>query len=182
MKQVSLKQYVDDSIDSVVSIDWSRAEQLEVEPSGCPDLPPGGSRFYELPEIFSTMKNFRGVEKDFSDYLYQNERLELIRAPSLKLESRPGENAADFSVRINDVIREQKDHAAEKVLKSFGIKRERLERKLESARVKIEKEKSDVTARTTDTIISIGSAVLGAFFGRKVMSTGDYFPHGKRYS
>lgn len=37
--------------------------------------------------------------------------------------------------------------------------------------MKIDKEKSDVSAKTTDTIISFGTAVLGAFLGRKAISS-----------
>ncbi len=172
VRQLRLKLYLDETVNSAVSIDWSRGEPLEIDLTNCPETAPVGSSFYELPELFFTMKNFRGYEKDFSDYLYQSQRLELIRAPSLKLESRPGESAADFTVRIADWCREQKDHAATKLLAAFATKRERLEKHLERALVKIEKEKSDVSARTTDTVISIGTAVLGAFFGRKVMSSG----------
>ena len=37
--------------------------------------------------------------------------------------------------------------------------------------LKIDKEKSDVSSKTADTFISFGTAVLGAFFGRKALST-----------
>ena len=169
LKKCDLRLYLDELFDAV---EWDRAEPFDIDTRKCPASPPAGSLFYELPEQFSSLVNLRSLEKDFADFLYHTERLELLRAPSLKLESRPGENSADFSVRIADLCREQKDEAAEKVMKSFNVKRERLDKRLERALVKVDKEKSDVTAKTTDTIISFGTAVLGAFFGRKAISAG----------
>ena len=169
VEEVSLRLYLDDSFDDPR---WEQAESCEIRLDDCRDLPPQDSYFYDIPKELSQIRSFRAFEKDFSDFLYQNRRLELLRAPALKLESRPGESESDFRVRIADLSREQKEAAAEKVLKSFATKRQRLEKSLERALLKIEKEKGDVTQKTTDTIISIGTAVLGAFFGRKVMSTG----------
>ena len=40
-----------------------------------------------------------------------------------------------------------------------------------SAYAKLEKEESDVSTKTTDTILSFGTAVLGAFLGRKRLSS-----------
>ena len=168
LKQCDLRLYLDRSFSAA---DWKDAEPLEVDIDDCPDSAPGESSFYELPELFSSIKDLRNFEKEFSDFLYQNERLELFRAPAIKLESGPGESEAEFLVRVADHMREQKDIAAEKLLAQFNTKRQQLEKKLDSSLLKIEKEKGDVTSKTTDTLLSIGTAVLGAFFGRKALST-----------
>ena len=168
LSRVTLRLYLDESFDEP---DWHAAEPLEAQLDSCADTSPEGSRFYALPQGFSAMKNFRGWEKDLSDHLYQNQRLHLLRVPSLKMESRPGETEADFQVRIADRLREDKDAAVEKLADKFQIKRERLEKKLDSAYAKLEKEKGDVSAKTTDTILSFGTAVLGAFMGRKKLSS-----------
>ena len=169
VENVNIRVYLDQTFDNAR---WEQAEASGINLDDCQDIPPRDSFFYDIPKVFSQINSFRTFEKEFSDFLYQNRRLELLRAPALKLESRPGESEADFRVRIADLSREQKDTAAEKVLKTFATKRQRLEKSLERALVKIEKEKGDVTQKTTDTIISIGTAVLGAFFGRKAISTG----------
>ena len=93
------------------------------------------------------------------------------RAPSLKMESRPGESEPDFQVRIADRLREDKEAAVEKLVDKFQVKKDRLVKKLDSAYAKLEKEKSDVSTKTTDTILSFGTAVLGAFLGRKKLSS-----------
>ena len=168
LSRVDLRLYIDDTFDEP---DWHSAERLQAELDSCADKPPEGSRFYGLPQGFSSLKNFRVWEKDLSNHLYQNQRLHLLRVPSLKMESRPGETEADFQVRIADRLREDKEAAVEKLADKFQTKRERLEKKLDSAYAKLEKEKGDVSAKTTDTILSFGTAVLGAFMGRKKLSS-----------
>ncbi len=160
--------YLDETSDD---LQWSDAEPLTINLDECTDAPPDGSSFYGLPGAFSSLKSLQTYEKDFSNHLYQTQRLELLRAPSLKLESRPGESEADFAVRIRDGLREQKEAAAEKLLAGFKTRRDRLQKKLDTALARIEKEKSDVSVRTTDTLISFGTAVLGAFLGRKALSS-----------
>ena len=76
-----------------------------------------------------------------------------------------------LQIRIADRLREDKEAAVEKLADKFQTKRERLEKKLDSAYAKLEKEKGDVSAKTTDTILSFGTAVLGAFMGRKKLSS-----------
>ncbi|BDD88507.1 ATP-binding protein [Desulfofustis limnaeus] len=151
--------------------EWRHAESLPVELEACPTAPPEGSRYRPLPSSLSARKDLQIFARDYGDHLYQHERLELLRAPDLKLESRPGESEADFRVRIADCLRETKEGAAEKILKSFQGKRERLEKQLEAAALKVDKERGDVSARKTDTLISFGSAILGAFLGRKALSS-----------
>ncbi len=163
-----LRIYLDESF---TEPDWQEAEAFDLALQDCPAAAPAGSLFYSLPHLFTSLKNLKQFERDFADYLYQTQRMELLRAPSLKLESRPGESRADFGVRVADQLRELKDEAAEKLMRSYKTKRERLDDKLERARAKTEQEKSDVSAKTTDTILSFGTAVLGAFFGRKAMSS-----------
>ncbi|MBT8353168.1 MAG: DUF87 domain-containing protein [Desulfofustis sp.] len=168
VSRVNFRLYLDESFGEP---DWTDAEPLAAELDSCPDKSPEGSRFSILPQGFSSLKNFRGWEKDFSNHLYQNQRLHLLRAPSLKMESKPGESEADFKVRIADRLREDKDAAVEKLAGKFQLQKERLEKKLDSAYAKLEKEKGDVSAKTTDTILSFGTAVLGAFMGRKKLSS-----------
>lgn len=167
LKSHNVRLYLDESFDEP---QWQEAELSEINLAECADTPPLASSFFSLPEMFSSCKDLKAIEKGFADYLYQNKRLELLRAPSLKLESRPGETETEFSVRIADYLKEKKELAAEKVLGSFQLKRQRLEKRLDSALLKIDKEKSDVSSKTADTFISFGTAVLGAFFGRKALS------------
>ena len=93
-----------------------------------------------VPAAITGARSLQTFDKGFRDYLYQNERLELQRVAALKLESRPGESVGDFRVRLQDVLREKKAAAVEKLQKSYGVKQQRLEDQLQKAMYRLEKE------------------------------------------
>ncbi len=147
--------------------EWQEAEPMECALNDCSSSPPDESCYYPLPASVSRLKNLKTLQKSFTDYLYQTERLELFRVRSLKLESRPGESQGDFKVRLQDALREKKDAAVLKLKKSYGTKQKRVEQQLQKALHRLEKEQTDVKTRTTDTVLSFGIAIVGALFGRR---------------
>ncbi|MFW2365578.1 MAG: ATP-binding protein [Desulforhopalus sp.] len=152
---------------------WESSETAGYSLDVCRHEPPSESIFYPLPSGFEKLKNLRGLTKDFADYLYQNKKLELFRVQGTRFESEPNESLADFKVRFSDYLREEKDAAVEQLRKKYKTKQDRLEQKMNRALDKVAKEKIDVRAKTTDSLISFGVAVVGAFFGRKTFSTAN---------
>lgn len=165
--QVQSRIYLDDGFDQP---DWDDGEELPYTEEDLADDAPGGSSYYPLPDVFSSIKNLQGFRKTYGEYLYQNQRLELFRVTPLKLESAVGESLADFKVRLADFLREKKEQEVIKLEEKYRTKQQRLESQIDRAADKVEKEKMDVKSKTTDTILSFGAAVLGAFFGRKKVS------------
>ncbi|MEN8122994.1 MAG: hypothetical protein ABFS35_21825, partial [Bacteroidota bacterium] len=123
------------------------------------------SKFYSLPAFIEELKSFKSLEKDFSDYLYRSNKLELYKCTALKAESKPGETIRDFKIKITGIIRDKKAEAVEKLRKKYSTKGDRLQDKYARLRIKLQKEKSDVSAKQTDTAMSLGMAVLGSFLG-----------------
>ncbi|MFT5699569.1 MAG: hypothetical protein ACI8ZB_002429 [Desulforhopalus sp.] len=150
--------------------DWENAVDAEYSLGDCSPAPISESSYYPLPTGFADLKDLSTLSKSFSDHLYQNKKLELFRVASLSLESESGETVGDFKVRLGDYLREKKEEAVEKLESKYRIKQDRLEQKITSAMAKVEKEEQDVQSKTTDSIISFGAAVIGAFFGRKAFS------------
>jgi hypothetical protein len=167
---VDLRLYLDASFSNP---DWEGAEEAPYSLDDCRSEPPSESVYYPLPPGFLKLKNLSGLAKDFSDYLYQNKRLELFRVPGTAFESEPDESLADFKVRFSDYQREQKDAAVEQLRKKYQSRQDRLEQQLSRAMEKVDKERVDVRTKTTDSLISIGVAVVGAFFGRKSLSAAN---------
>ncbi len=150
--------------------DWAAAEECPWPLSQCTAQPPSNSSFYALPSSVAQLKDFRELTKSFTDHLYQNQKLELFRVAALKLESQPGESLGDFKVRLADVLRGRKDIEVEKLRQTSGVRQKRLEDQIGAAMDRVAKEKVDVASKTTDTVISFGAAVIGAFLGRKAFS------------
>lgn len=153
--------------------DWESSYGAEYSLDDCVSSPPSKSRYYALPEGFSDLDSLKGLAKSFADHLYQNRKLELYRVAPLRLESDPDEGYAEFTVRVGDVLRERKEKAVEKMEAKYKAKQERLEQRLLRAMAKVEKEQQDVASKTTDSLISFGAAIVGAFFGRKTLSAGN---------
>ncbi len=169
VKEISCRLYLDEAF---IRPDWSKVEENPYPESACIRQPPSASTFYALPPTITELKDLSGLQKTFADHLYQSEQLELYRAPALKLESKPGESLGDFKVRLADLLREQKDAAVEALQQKYGARQKALEQKLAASIDRLAKEKVDVQAKTTDTLISLGVAVVGAFLGRRAMSAG----------
>jgi hypothetical protein len=149
---------------------WSASEEFDFDLDSCGMTPPKGSFFCSLPPEINTSKNFKRYEKDFSDFLYYSQKLPLLTVSSLHMESHPGEAEADFMVRVGDRLREEKEAAIDKQVRKYNSQRQRIASKLKRAYAKLEKEQYDVSQRKTETLVSFGTAILGAFLGRKTVS------------
>ncbi len=153
--------------------EWQDAESAAFALADCRTEPPTDSLYFPLPPSFARLKNLRGITKTFTDYLYHDERLPLFRVKDSDFESKPHETLRDFKVRLGDHLREQKDQAVEKLKQKYQTRQDRLEQKLKKALDRLDKEKGDVRAKTTDSLVSFGLAVVGAFFGRKTFSAAN---------
>ena len=123
--------------------------------------------FANLPNIIKEASSLKELEKDFTDYLYQNNKLTLYRVSSLKLESNFGENLDKFKIKINDTLSDKKEEDKEKLIQKFEKKRDIIDRRYQRALVKLEKEEEDVSSKTTGLVMSIGMAILDSFLGTK---------------
>ncbi|MBU3013649.1 DUF87 domain-containing protein [Poseidonibacter lekithochrous] len=126
--------------------------------------------YYEVPSFLQNEREIKKVQKDFSDYVYRNNKLILFKNTTLKLTSKQDESIKDFKLRVQDRLNEKMDEEVEKLQTKFEKAENSLEKKLEKLLVKLEKEKNQASAKTTNTLISIGTSILGAFFGKSILS------------
>lgn len=149
----------------IKGIDFRRGEDLKVDLRLYDKKPLEQSKFYPLPKFVEEMKSFKTLEKEFSDYLYRTNKLELYKCTALKAESKPGEHIDDFKIKIIELIRDKKSDAVDRLRKKYGAKGDRLQDKYARLKTRLAKERADVSAKQTDTAMSFGMAVLGTFLG-----------------
>ena len=130
------------------------------------------SNYYPLPKFLLDLRSFKSITKEVNDYFYYNNELVLYKAPRLKLISKQDESLEDFKIRVKDRLNEQYDENLEKLKVKFEKEKDRIESKLHTLQNRLEREKLDLKAKTTDTIISIGASIFGAFFGRTSSNIG----------
>ncbi|MCF6185178.1 MAG: DUF87 domain-containing protein [Bacteroidales bacterium] len=147
------------------SLDFAEGENFDFDIDLFDKKPTDQSCFYNLPTFIEELKNLKPIEKAYSDFLYRSNKLELYKCTVLKAESKPNESLRDFKVRLTEILRDKKGEAVEKLRTKYGSKGDRLQDKYQALMIKLQKEKSDVASKRTDTAMSLGMAVLGSFLG-----------------
>lgn len=132
-----------------------------------------GAVYGALPPGALKPKSYAAWEKTLANHLYQHITLEMRRSPELKLVSQPEESEGDFKGRITHAVHEMRDREVEKLRQRYGPKLAMLQERIRRAEEKVEKEEAQVGHQKVQTAISVGSTVLGALFGRRVMSAGS---------
>jgi DNA-binding ferritin-like protein len=91
----------------------------------------------------------------------------MFRVRSPRLDSGAGETLSAFKRRLAEHLDRLKAKELDKLTERYKRKEAMIRKQLDRARTKVAKEEADVTAKTTDTLVDAGLAVLGAFFGSR---------------
>ncbi len=133
--------------------------------------PMGGARYAELPAVAQRAQAYRKAATGLKAHLYREHRLCLFSYPAGKLNSEAGESESDFRLRVQQERAEQRDLAVEKLRTAFARKMTALEKRIDTAAERVDREKSQLRDRKLQTAISFGSSLLGAVMGRKKFSS-----------
>jgi hypothetical protein len=162
--------------ESAIAIDWHSAEPLETAVTALEkqpaELPAGSPQYGGLPSEAGKARNYTAWQRDFVNFLYGMEVLELLYSPSQKLYSAIDEDERDFRIRLNQRAREGRDAAVEALRKKYAPKLATLEERLRRAHQAVAREKEQARQAGLQAAISVGATILGAFTGRKTSSLG----------
>jgi hypothetical protein len=156
--------------DSAFAVDWQNAEMLEMEPTDLESQGVDGALYDELPAPAAIAANYKAWQKDFSDWLYQTQSLEIFNCPKLKARSKPGENEMDFRLRLQQQAREARDDNAEKLRQKYGSRIATLTERIRKSEQAVEREKEQAKQQKMQTAISFGATILSSFVGKKAIS------------
>ncbi|HWM90751.1 MAG TPA: ATP-binding protein [Thermoanaerobaculia bacterium] len=153
--------------------DWYAAESVEVEKESLEPDPVDGARFCPLPAPAARARSYDGWRKGLEDCLYRTRRLEVFRSANFGALSQPGETERDFRIRLGDQARERRDEQIEALRRKHGPKVAQFQDRIRRAEQSREKQEAQASSQTWHTVISAGTAVMGALFGRKTFSYGN---------
>jgi hypothetical protein len=153
-----------------IDLDWADAKPIDLPVEDLDSTPQPGAQFAELPPKAAKVKSYAAWRKDFASWVYQNRRVELFESPSLDLVSNPGESERDFRVRLQQLAREQRDQAVEKLRQKYAPKFAQLEDKKRRAEQTVAREAEQAKDQKFQTAISFGATLLSSFMGRKSVS------------
>ena len=138
----------------------------DLEKAGEPD-----AHYGALPSAAGQAKSYTVWNRDFAAWVYGTQKLELLRSPGFKLIAAPDESERDFHLRIQQMAREQRDEAVEALRKKYAPKLTTLQERLRKAEQAVEREQAQVRQAGLQTAVNVGSTLLGALLGRKVVSS-----------
>ena len=167
LKNVDLKENINFKIyldEKASQINFDEREDVLTDTFDEKEKP--NSFYYELPSFIQNEKELKLLERDFADYVYRNFKLTLYKNDTLKISSKQYESLDDFKIRIQDRLNEQIDEKIENLKQKFEKENTLLEQKISKLFEKLKKEEQDSISATTNSIISIGTSILGAFFGK----------------
>ena len=153
--------------DGPVNLDWDSAVALDLPVEDLESEAQTGAQFGEVPGDATKAKSYASWRKDLGSWLYRNQRLELFESPTLDIVSNPGESERDFRVRLQQIGREQRDDAVEKLRRKYAPKLEQLEERKRRAEQAVAREAEQAKGQKVQTAISFGATLLSSFLGRK---------------
>ncbi len=151
-----------------VALDWDNA--VAFDPDFIEMEPLSGAEYGALVPEALKGSNYRKWQKDLLRWVRQNRPLILYRSKEHKMTSRVGESEGEFRARLTQSIREKRDLAVEKIRTRYNRRFTTLRDRLMRAEQAIDREQEQAQSRKVQTAISFGTAILGAFLGRKAVS------------
>jgi hypothetical protein len=159
--------------DGPITLDWANATPIDVPIEDLQSEPEESSAaFSEVPAKATKEKAYSAWNKDLGNWIYRNHRLELLESPNLESTSNPGESERDFRVRMQQLARERRDDAVEKLRRKYAPKLAQLEDRKRRAEQTVQQQQEQATGQKYQTAISFGATLLGSLLGRKKASLG----------
>jgi len=153
------------------SAQWGEASELPADAgTRLGNGPAEGASFEESPAAVTNAGAWAEWKKSLATALYQSRPLKLFRCDALDAVSTPGESLAEFKARLSHSGREQRDADVEALRKRWAPKLQTLQNAVQRAQKALADQQSQASGQTLDTVVTVGTTLLGAFLGRKTLS------------
>ena len=159
--------------DGAVAVDWDRAMEAGVAIADLESTPSGSAQFGAVPSAASKAKSYETWSKDFSGWLFRNQKVDLFKSPSTKDVSIPGESERDFRVRLQQSGREARNKQSDSLRQKYAPKIAALQDRIRRAGQMVERQQTESRSSQMQAAISVGASILGAFLGRKTISASN---------
>ena len=165
------KVFVTAVTDNAIPVAWDDADEINIPAKDLEKSPQNNALYSELPSTASQSKNYLAWNRDFNNWLYGTQKVELLSSPSLHEVSQPGESEQEFRIRLQQSAREHRDEMVAKLRDKYSSKIAVLQERLRRAQQAVEKQADQAKQAKLQTALSFGGTLLSAFTGRKVSSS-----------
>ena len=144
--------------------DWGSAAAWPERPETV-ESPAAGAAFLPVPAPLADPRAYARWEADLTRWLQADRPLILYQSRLLKATSAPGEDERAFRIRLAGLAREARDARKDELRTRYASKLRALESRMASAEAAIDREAAQASQRTMDTVVRVGTTLLGAFLG-----------------
>ena len=162
--------YLAELTEGPVSVNWDTAAMINIKINDLKQSPIEPAQYGDLPAIAMKPESYGFWSRDFTSWLYRNQKIDLWKSPSLKEFSRVEESERDFRIRLQQKAREQRDEATDKLRQKYAPKFTALQEQLRRAQATVERERDQVRQQEMNTAFSFGATILGGFLGSRRVS------------
>jgi len=150
-------------------VSWEDADPVELDVNQLEDEPERNALFGPIPPELSTASKLKALSKDFANYLYDEERLNLQHNPKLNLYSEPRESGKEFKIRAQQVAREHRDAEVDKLRDKYQKKLNGLATRLAREQQELAEDRDEYEGRKSEELLSAGETLVGmlGIFGRR---------------
>ena len=156
--------------DGPSEVEWDQSAALDVPVSDLESTPVENAQFGSLPSGAGKAKSYEAWKKDFANWIYRTQKLDVLRSATLGITAAPGESERDFRLRLQQAAREKRDEAVAKLREKYAPKIAALEERRRRAEQAVARESEQASSQKMQTAISFGATLLSSFLGRKSVS------------
>ncbi len=149
---------------------WSTSVEIPPDRLELGIQPDDGLSFAELPPEMAAARSYKSWDKDLKEYLYRHYVVKIFSSAQLKRFSKPNQSESDARIEMAQLAREARDLEVEKLRAKYATKLKAFETKIAAAEQRLEKEKAQAKQETLQSMLNMGSSILGALLGNKVAS------------
>ena len=162
--------YVAPAVEPLASDVWEAIDKYPADVLSLDNKPEAGFHFSELPAALLNPKNFSNWDRDLKDNLFRREHCTVFFSKALKKYTPPGMSEMDARIELRHEVRQARDEAVDTLRAKLAPKLRSLDLRITTAQAKLDKEKDHSRTQWMEGVVSLGTSVIGSFFGRKLNS------------
>jgi hypothetical protein len=154
-------------------VDWAEADEATALKNTLETQPAPNAQFATVPSKLLHAPNYANWKKQLAGHLQRAEALPVVRCPATGATMAPGDDEAAFRARLALALREKRDAEVERLRQKYAPRLARLDDQMRRAEDRVERERAQLSDRKMQTVVSVGTSLLGALFGRKGLSVAN---------
>jgi hypothetical protein len=125
------------------------------------------ARFMMLEGAFDDAKTLRGLESDFSDYVYNEAGLQLLANEELDLVAEPGTSREQFEAECERKASEAREQEIEDLREGYEKKIDKIRDRITKEERELAEDQSELSSRKMEELATHAENILGLFTGSR---------------